>query len=39
MHFGAVVYETLDDRREIQKNFESSFPGLVVTYDDMTLDV
>ncbi len=39
MHFGAVVYETLDDRREIQKNFESSFPGLVVTYDNMTLDV
>jgi len=39
MHFGAVVYGTLEDRREIQKRFEPAFHGLVVTYDDMTLEV
>ena len=39
MHFGAEVYRTLDDRREVQKNFLPSFPGLVVTFDDMTLEI
>jgi len=39
MHFGAEVYKTLDERRELQKKFLASFPGLVVTFDDMTLEV
>jgi ribonuclease BN (tRNA processing enzyme) len=38
-HFGAEVYRTLDDRREVQKRFEKEFPGLVVATDDLTIDI
>ena len=39
MHFGAEVYRTLDDRREVQERFLPSYPGLIVTYDDMTIEI
>jgi ribonuclease BN (tRNA processing enzyme) len=39
MHFGAEVYRTLDDRREVQKRFEKEYPGLVVATDDLTIDI
>jgi ribonuclease BN (tRNA processing enzyme) len=39
MHFGAEVYRTLDDRREVQKRFEKECPGLVVATDDLTIDI
>jgi len=39
MHFGAEVYKTLDDRREIEKRFLPAFPDLIVTYDDLSLTV
>jgi ribonuclease BN (tRNA processing enzyme) len=38
-HFGAEVYRTLDDRREVQKRFESECPGLVVATDGLTIDI
>jgi ribonuclease BN (tRNA processing enzyme) len=39
MHFGAEVYRTLDDRQMVQKQFENTYPGLVVATDDLTLDL
>jgi ribonuclease BN (tRNA processing enzyme) len=39
MHFGAEVYRTLEDRREVQERFVRVFPGLIVAMDDMTIDV
>ena len=39
MHFGAEVYRTLDDRREVKNRFEKEYPGLIVTTDDLTIDV
>jgi ribonuclease BN (tRNA processing enzyme) len=39
MHFGAEVYRTPDDRREVKNRFEKEYPGLVVTNDDLTIDV
>jgi ribonuclease BN (tRNA processing enzyme) len=39
LHFGAEVYRTLDDRREVKNRFEKEYPGLVVTNDDLTIDV
>jgi ribonuclease BN (tRNA processing enzyme) len=39
MHFGAEVYRTLDDRREVKDLFEKECPSLVVATDDMTIDV
>jgi len=39
MHFGAEVYRTLDDRRDVQERFLQSYPGLVVTFDDMSLEI
>jgi ribonuclease BN (tRNA processing enzyme) len=39
LHFGAEVYRTPDDRREVKNRFEKEYPGLVVTNDDLTIDV
>jgi hypothetical protein len=39
MHFGAEVYRTLDDRRDIQKQFGKEYPGLVVATDDLTIEI
>ncbi|MGA2105463.1 MAG: ribonuclease Z [Methanoregula sp.] len=39
MHFGAEVYKTLDERRHLKRQFEKECPGLVVSEDDMTIEV
>ncbi len=39
MHFGAEVYRTLDDRIEVQKQYEKECPGLVVATDDLTIEI
>jgi ribonuclease BN (tRNA processing enzyme) len=39
MHFGAEVYRTLEERMEVQKRFEKGFPQLIVTTDDLTIEV
>ncbi len=38
MHFGAEVYRTPGDRDRVKKQFEPSFPGLVVATDDLTIE-
>jgi len=39
MHFGAEVYKTLEDRKDVQDQFEHHCPGLIVTTDDLMVDV
>jgi len=39
MHFGAEVYRTQEDRQAVQERFGPEYPGLIVTRDDMTIDV
>jgi ribonuclease BN (tRNA processing enzyme) len=39
MHFGAEVYKTLDERRHLKRQFERECLGLVVSEDDMTIEV
>ena len=39
MDFGAEVYRTLEERMEVQKLFEKEFPRLLVTTDDLTVEV
>ena len=39
VHFGAEVYRTLDDRRAVQEQFGQEFPGLIVSTDDMTIEI
>jgi ribonuclease BN (tRNA processing enzyme) len=39
MHFGAEVYKTLEERRNLKKQFEKECPGLVVSEDNMTIEV
>ncbi|MFZ0004544.1 MAG: ribonuclease Z [Methanoregula sp.] len=39
MHFGAEVYKSLDERRNLKKQFEKECPDLVVSEDNMTIDV
>ena len=39
MHFGAEVYRTIEERDEIRRRFTPAFPGLIVTRDDMTIEV
>ena len=39
MHFGAEVYRTIEERDEIKRRFAPVFPGLIVTQDDMTIEV
>jgi ribonuclease BN (tRNA processing enzyme) len=39
MHFGAEVYKTLEERRALKAQFEKECPGLVVSEDDMIVEV
>jgi ribonuclease BN (tRNA processing enzyme) len=39
MHFGAEVYKSSDDRARIKKQFEPSFPGLIVASDDLSIEL
>ncbi len=39
VHFGPDVYPTLTDRKEIERKFVPQFPALIVTRDDMTIDI
>jgi len=39
MHFGAEVYKTQHDRAMVKKQFEPSFPGLVVASDDLCIEI
>ena len=39
VHFGAEVYRTLDDRQAVQEEFGKAFPGLVVTRDELTIEI
>jgi ribonuclease BN (tRNA processing enzyme) len=39
MHFGAEVYRTQEERRELLDRFSPDCPGLVVAMDDMTIEV
>lgn len=39
MHFGAEVYKSHDDRARIKTRFEPAFPGLVVAYDDLCIEL
>ena len=39
MHFGAMVYKTLEERKAVQDQFELHCPGLIVATDDLTVDV
>ena len=39
MHFGAEVYGTLGERRELQQRYEKEWPDLIVATDDLTITV
>ncbi|MCX6691816.1 MAG: ribonuclease Z [Methanoregula sp.] len=39
MHFGAEVYRTLDERTAVQDEFETIFPGLIVTTDGLIIEI
>lgn len=39
MHFGAEVYKTAAEREVLSTQFGSTWPGLIVARDDMTVDV
>jgi len=39
IHFGAEVYRTLDERREIYRIFKKDCAGLVVAADDLTIEI
>lgn len=39
MHFGAEVYKTQDDRARVKRDCNSAFPGLIVGYDDLTIEI
>jgi ribonuclease BN (tRNA processing enzyme) len=39
LHFGAEVYKSLGERKAVQDQFEHLSPGLLVTTDDLTIDV
>jgi ribonuclease BN (tRNA processing enzyme) len=39
IHFGAEVYRTLDDRKAVEDAFGPVSPGLIVTTDDLMVDV
>jgi ribonuclease BN (tRNA processing enzyme) len=39
MHFGAETYKNPGDRDRVKKLFEPSFPGLIVTSDDLSIDL
>jgi len=39
MHFGAEVYKNPGDRARVKEQFEPAFPGLIVTSDDLTIEI
>ncbi len=39
MHFGAVVYKTVDERLALKQRYEKEWPGLIVATDDLTITV
>jgi ribonuclease BN (tRNA processing enzyme) len=39
MHFGAEVYRTLDERKDVQERFGKLFPGLIAATDDLVIEV
>ena len=39
MHFGAEVYPTVEERRELQQRYEKEWPNLIIATDDMELIV
>jgi len=39
LHFSAEGYKSLGERKAVQDQFEHSCPGLLVTTDDLTIDV
>ena len=39
MHFGAEVYKSPGDRAEVKKEFDQSFPGLIVASDDLSIEL
>lgn len=39
MHFGAEVYKSTGDRARIKKEYDQSFPGLIVASDDLRIEV
>jgi len=38
-HFGAGVYTTLDERRDVQERFSAECPGLIAATDGLQVDV
>jgi ribonuclease BN (tRNA processing enzyme) len=38
MHFGAEVYKSPGDRARIKKEYDQSFPGLIVASDDLSIE-
>jgi len=39
VHFGAMVYTTLDERAAVQEEFQKISPGLIAATDGLTVDV
>jgi ribonuclease BN (tRNA processing enzyme) len=39
VHFGAAVYQTLDERLELKSRYKKECPGLIVATDDLTVEV
>jgi ribonuclease BN (tRNA processing enzyme) len=39
MHFGAEVYKSAIDRAKVKQQFEPVFPGLIVTSDDLSIEL
>jgi ribonuclease BN (tRNA processing enzyme) len=39
MHFGAEVYRTLEERREVQERFGKECPGLIAATDGLTVEM
>ncbi len=39
MHFGAETYKSPGDRDRVKKLFGQSFPGLIVTSDNLSIDI
>jgi ribonuclease Z len=39
IHFGAEVYKSMEDRAEVQEQFQRKCPGLIVASDDLTVEI
>ncbi len=39
MHFGAEVYKTVDERLSLKQRYEKEWPGLIVTTDELSIQV